>query len=215
VVDVPRDAVEVVRRYHRVERAASGVLALFAAGLVAAAVLWLSLLQAAVAALVVLAVVRVPFFRSHGVANLTTDAAPEAVRADFTGPTPPVLTYQWAVADEVRRTEAGAVYEVSYLFGIRSTSLTVEVREAPAGEGGATGDADLELVVTTAGRPWATYAVSVDERDGETAVYVEFASDRRYGLRRLPQWLVAQRYRDGVLAAQGYTVVERDVGLSL
>ena len=126
-----------------------------------------------------------------------------------------MLTYQWAVADEVRRTEVGAVYEISYLFGLRSIDLAVEARQEPSGMGESAGDADLELVLTTAGRPWATYAVSVDERDEETAVDVEFASDRRFGLRRLPQWLVARRYREEVLAAQGYDVVERDVGLSV
>ena len=215
VVDVPRDAAEVVRRYRRVERAASGALALFATGLVAVAVLWLPLLQAAVASIAVLATLRVPVFRSHGSARLATDADPEAVHDDFAGPTPPVLATQWSVADGVWRTAEGAVYEVSYLFGLRSIDLAVGAREVPAGEGEATGDADLELVVTTADRPWATYAVSVDERDGKTVVDVEVASDRRYGLRRLPQWLVAQRYRDEVLAAQGYEVVEREVGLSV
>ena len=214
-VDVPQGAAEVVARYHRLERVGSGALALVAAAAVAASILWLPLLQAAVASLVVLAVVRVPVFRSHGAARLTTSAAPEAVRADFTGPTPPVLTYQWALADGVRRTDAGATYEVSYLFGLRSIDLGVEVREEPAGGGESISDADLELVVTASGSPWATYAVSVGEQDGRTVVDVEFASDRRFGLRRLPQWLIARRYRDDVLAARGYDVVERDIGLSL
>jgi hypothetical protein len=42
--------------------------------------------------------------------------------------------------------------------------------------------------------PWATYAVSIHERDTETVVDVEWSSDRRFALRRLPQWLVAKRY---------------------
>jgi hypothetical protein len=54
----------------------------------------------------------------------------------------------------------------------------------------------LEIVVTAGGRPWATYVVSIDERGGETVVDVALASDRRFGLRRLPQWLLARRYRD-------------------
>ena len=214
-VDVPQEAVEVVSRYHRLERIASGALALSAAGLVVAAVLWLPLVQALAAAIAVLATLRVPVFRSHGSARLGTDADPEAVHDDFAGPTPPVLATQWSVADEVRQTAEGAVYEVSYLFGLRSTSLTVDVRAPSSADANLDVADDFELVVTASGRPWATYAVSVDERDGRTAIEVAFASDRRYGLRRLPQWLLAQRYRDDVLAAQGYTVVERDVGLSL
>lgn len=210
-VDVPPEASTVARRYHRVERLVSGAVALLVAAVAVAALLRLPLLPALAVWVVVLAVVRVPVFRSSGAARMVTDADPERVRADFEGTTPPVLAFQWGIADDVRRTGDGGAYEVSYLLGLRSTSVATEVRSWPAddGRGG-----ELELVVTAGGNPWATYVVSITERDGRTVVDVEVTSDRRFGLRRLPQWLIAERYREAALEAQGYTVVERDVGLS-
>lgn len=232
-VDVPRAATAVARRYIRVERPVSGALALVVALVFVAAYLVLPLLQALVAWVVLLAAVRAPAFRSHGTARLATDADPEAVHAEFAGPTPPVLALQWGIADRVRRTDEGAVYEISYLFGLRSTTVETAVRQRPssdeeAGEGvggnaagasdGSAGDAasgDLELAVTAGGTPWATYVASVSERADRTVVDVEMNSDRRFGLRRLPQWLVAERYRQEALEAQGYEVLNRDAGLSL
>lgn len=203
---VPGGAAAVARRYRRLERPVSGGVALLVGVVVAAAFLSLSFVNATVVAAVVLVVARVPVFRSDGRAELTTDADSETVRADFVGAMPPPLALQWGVADEVRATEDGAVYDLSYLFGLRSVTVAVETE--------ANGE-DVELAVTAAGRPWATYTASIADRDGETAVTVEWSSDRRFGLRRLPQWAVARRYRETVLTAQGYTVVERRANLGV
>lgn len=208
-IDIPPEAAAVATQYRRVERPISGAVAVLVALIVVAAVLWLPFLQAVVVAVVALAAVRVPVFRSNGSARLATDEDPDTVRADFEGPTPPPLALQWGIADAVRRTDGGAAYEVSYLFGLRSTHLVVETN-AVGSDG-----RRLELVVTANGRPWGTYTVSITAADGGTTVDVDLRSDRRFGLRRLPQWLAAERYRVAALAAQGYTVVERDVGLSV
>ena len=74
---------------------------------------------------------------------------------------------------------------------------------------------DFELTVTANGKAWGTYLVSIDERERKTAIDVEYESARKFGLRRLPQWLVAERYRDEALAVQGYTITERDFNLSV
>jgi len=208
-VDVPPDAAAVAGRYRRLERPVSGAVALFVGIVAVGALLSLPLLQGLAVAVMVLAAVRVPVFRSSGTARLVTDAAPTAVRSDFGGPTPLPLALQWGVAEAVRRTDGGAVYDVSYLFGLRSTTMAVEA--LPLDDA----SEDLELVLTAGGRPWATYAVSVEGADSGTVVDVELRSDRRFGLRRLPQWLVAERYREAALAAQGYEVATRNVGLSL
>lgn len=208
-VEVPPDAAAVAAQYRRLERPVSGAVAVLVALIVVAAVLWLPFLQAVVVAVVTLAAVRVPVLRSNGSARLATDEDPGTVRADFEGPTPPLLALQWGIADAVRRTDGGAAYEIASLFGLRSTHLAVETN-APQADG-----RSLELVVTANGRPWGTYTVSIGGADGGTAVKTELRSNRRFGLRRLPQWLVAERYRVAALAAQGYTVVERDVGLSV
>lgn len=212
-VDVPPEASTVARRYRRVERLVSGAVALLVAAVAVAAFLRLPVLQALAVWVVVLAVVRVPAFRSTGAARLVTDADPEEVRADLEGATPPVLAFQWGIADDVRRTGDGGAYEISYLFGLRSTSVATEVRSRPSDDGGPVGE--LDLVVTAGGKPWGTYSVAIDRRDGRTVIDVEVASDRRFGLRRLPQLLVAERYREEALGVQGYAVVERDVSLSL
>jgi hypothetical protein len=203
-VSVPPAAASVAERYRRIERPTSGGVALLAGVAVAAAFVRLSIVPAVAVAVVVLAVARVPLLRSDGHARLRTDAALDAVRADFEGLCPPPLALQWGVADAVRPTENGATYEVSYLFGLRSVDIDVDVRPA---------DDDVELVVTADGRPWATYSAAFEERDRGTVVTVESASDRRFGLRRLPQFFVAERYVEAALSAQGYTVVERDVSL--
>lgn len=143
---------------------------------------------------------------------MVTDADPGTVRADFAGATPPVLAFQWGIADDVRRSGDGGVDEISYLLGLRSTRVATEVRSRPSDDVEPVDQ--FELLVTTGGEPWGTYAVSVDGRDGRTVVDIEVSSDRRFGLRRLPQWLIAERYREEALGVQGYTVVERDVNLS-
>jgi hypothetical protein len=90
---------------------------------------------------------------------------------------------------------------VSYLFGLRSTTVVATPR--------ADGDV-VTLDVTADEQPWATYEVSV-WRDGDrTEAVVEWHSERRFGLRRLPQSLVARRYRAAALAAQGYETVRHE-----
>lgn len=201
-VEVPPEAAAVAERYLRLERPVSATVVLGAAAASAAAVLSLALVPALAAVVALLAALRVPVFRKRGRATLQTDADPTVVRADLESATPPPLAIQWGVADAVRRTDDGARYEVSYLFGLRSQTLAVERTHPP--------DADLTLIVTADGNPWATYTATVSDRNGETEVSLAWESDRRFGLRRLPQALVARRYRDAALAAQGYEVDARE-----
>ncbi|WP_424009015.1 hypothetical protein [Haloferax denitrificans] len=127
----------------------------------------------------------------------------------FESATPPMLAFQWGVADDVRSTTEGAVYELSYLFGLRSVTVELETRLD-------TKDADYQLVVTAGAHSWGTYDVTITASDSdETVVDVEWVSNRRFGLNRLPQWLIAERYRSDAFAAQGYTVVDRSPSLSL
>lgn len=199
----------VVARYRRIERAVSWgaaiLIGLLAAGLLFSLPLWQGLLAAAV----VVVAFRVPLFTTAGAARLRTEASPAAVRDTFAGPQPPVLALQWAVADEVTATETGANYEISYLFGLRSITMSTTVTASSATS------ADFNLQVTAGDKPWGTYAVTLTEQDGATLAAIEVQSDRRFGLRALPAWLVSQRYYDAALSAQGYTVVTRERSLSL
>ncbi|MCU4800735.1 hypothetical protein OB920_10165 [Halobacteria archaeon HArc-gm2] len=213
VVDVPAEAASVAARFQRIERPISFAWALLVAAVAVAAVFTLPLLWGVLVAAAMILAVRVPLFRAGGTSQLVTAADPGSVRVDFESACPPPLALQWGVADAVRSTEDGAAYEFSYLFGARSMTMETAVR-SPSGDGEADAE-DFELVVTASGEPWATYAISVGERDGETTVEVAVESDRRFGLRNLAQWFVASRYRNAVLEAQGYTVAERDYSLSL
>ena len=206
------EAVDVARRYRRLERPLSYAVALLVGLVVGAAFLLFSLIEAVLVGLAAGALVRVPVFRPSGAARLVTDADPDAVRVDFESGTPPPLAFQWGIADDVRSTDDGVTYEFSYLFGLCSTEMTVETRWNTPDAGA---DGDVELVVTAGGRPWATYTVSIQRRGDDTAVDIEWASDRRFGLRRLPQQLVADRYRADALVVQGYRVADRETSLSL
>lgn len=203
----------VVRRYHRLERLASWTAAALLAGVVVASVLALPLLPGLLAAVAVVALARFPIVERRTTARLVSEADPATVEADFEGTTPPVLAFLWGIADDVRDTDEGAVYETSYLFGLRSVTMETAVRSrAPSRTDSV---ASLEVVVTADGRPWGTYEITVSERDSKTIVDVDSTSGRRFGLLRIPQGLVAERYYSDALGAQGYAVSERDRSLSV
>lgn len=202
----PRDARAVAERYRRYERPLSALVAAVVMLAFLAAFLTTSLVPAVAVAAVLLVVVRAPLLEIDGTVRLETDASPEAVVDAFTGPTPPVLAFQWGIADDVSVDGDAVTYEVAYLFGLRSVEMTVHARTDAAADDGRT----VTLDVTANGEPWSTYAVDVAREDGRTAVTYGYEADRRFGLRRLPQRLVARRYRDAALEAQGYEVVDRD-----
>lgn len=163
-VQRPRDPPPVVERYHRFERAASWGLTLFAALVAVLAYLSLPFVPGVAAVALVAVVLRAPVLSPSGSMRLLSQADPEAVRAEFAGPTPPVLALQWGVADAVHPTQDGAVYEVSYLFGLRTSDVQVESNTADDGR--------VELTVSVGDRRTTTYAVDVVGHRGGTAVDV-------------------------------------------
>uniref|UniRef100_UPI00240536E0 hypothetical protein n=1 Tax=Haloarcula laminariae TaxID=2961577 RepID=UPI00240536E0 len=151
-------------------------------------------------------VARAPILQSTGTVQLRTDDDPETVLDALTGPTPPVLALQWGVADEVTREDGVPIYPTSYLFGLRSVKPTVYTQAETPSHGGH----QVEIKIMVNDNPWAVYTATIRDADDQTIVDVEYTSTRRFGLRRVPQQLLAKRYRDAALMAQGYTVVERD-----
>jgi hypothetical protein len=164
-----------------------------------------SLLPAVVVGAVLGVVVRAPVFRPHGTVRVRSDDDPETVRAAFAGATPPMLAFQWGIADTVTTENGTATYTVSYLFGLRSADMAVHPHATTVD-----GNAHVELTVKTNDQEWSTYTATIRGDGDRTVVDIEYTSDRRFGLRRLPQRLVARRYRDAALEAQGYYVIERD-----
>lgn len=211
--DVPSEAAAVARRYQRLERPLVYAVAFLFAAIVVAAILFLPLFIGLLVAVLLVALMRVPIFRIEGTARLVSESDSETVRRKFESATPPVLPFQWGIADEIRTIDDSVTYDFSYLLGLRSASMTVESGSRVVDGGDTNGD--LELRVVENGTLRSTYAVSIHERDMETVVDVEWSSDRRFAFRRFPQWLVAERYRTDALVAQGFTVVEREASLSL
>ncbi|MFC7203107.1 hypothetical protein ACFQJC_06250 [Haloferax namakaokahaiae] len=204
-IDRPTEAQAVAQRYLTRERRVSALVVVVVVSLFLGTYLTTSLLPSLVVAATLLIVARAPLIQSHGTVRLRTDLDSETVVDSFTGTTPPVLAFQWGIADEIEHGDGTVTYRVSYLFGLRSVEVAVrtETETTPDGE-------RIELDITVDGRPWATYTVTVHDDGDETRIDVEYTSNRRFGLRRLPQQFVADRYRDDALTAQGYTVVERD-----
>ncbi|MBB6645688.1 hypothetical protein [Halobellus ruber] len=209
-VDPPQDARVVAQQYLRYERPLTGLVVVVLTLAFLGAYLATSLVPAVAVGAGLLVVVRAPLLSPSGTVRLETDDDPGAVVDAFTGPTPPVLAFQWGIADDISVGEEGVTYRISYLFGLRSVEMTVQARTGAADDG-----RTVELEVAANGQPWSTYTVDVFPRDGGTAVEYEYTADRRFGLRRLPQRFVVRRYRDEALAAQGYTVVSRDGNLGM
>jgi hypothetical protein len=218
--DARRSAVRsVAKRYHRAERAVSRLVALSVSGTFLLAFALADLLTALAVAAVLVVAMRAPVLRRRGTTRLRTDATPRAVVDEFASPTPPPLAFQWGVADEVRPTadRTGGVYEHSSLFGLRSHSLAVETAVETTSDDDRDDGAPVARVHvegTLDGREWGAYSVVVREAGGETVVDVELLPRRRFGLRGLPQALVADAYYADALAAQGYAVVDRDVSFA-
>ena len=144
----PRGARAVAERYRRYERPLSALVAVVVMLAFLATFLATSLVPAVAVAAAFLVVVRAPLFETRGTVRLETDASPEAVVDAFTGPTPPVLVFQWGIADAVSADGDAVTYEVSYLFGLRSVEVTVHARTAAAD-----GERTVDLDVTANGEP--------------------------------------------------------------
>ena len=195
----------VVRRYRRLERPLSWLVAV-SVGVVCVGVYARTSLGPAVAAGVLTVIaLRVPVWQSSGTVTLHTTCAPGRVVESFTGPHPPVLAFQWGLADAVETDDDTVYYEVSYLFGLRTVEVAVRAETITL----PSGDRRVELTVTESGHPWGTYAATIGREAGHTAVTIEYTADKRFGLRRIPQQLLAARYRDEALNVQGYDVVDR------
>lgn len=195
----------VTRRYVRVERLASTAFALAAVAVGIWLFLSLPFLWGIAAALGVAALVRVPIYRTTARSHLRTDDDPATVRVAFEGPRPPPLALQWGLADDIKQDDGGVLYRIRYLMGLRSVDFRVV---SELGVSSPDGPAQVDLTVTTNGRDWGSYTVRIEAVDSGTEVTVRAESDRRFGLRRLPQFLVAQRYLEQVMAAQGYELCE-------
>ncbi|MUW14494.1 hypothetical protein GJ633_07270 [Halorubrum sp. CBA1125] len=238
-VNARSDVRRIVRRYHRLERATSWTVALSAGGAFLVTYGALSLWPALGVAGALVVATRLPAFRRRGTTRLRTEAAPETVRAAFAGPEPPILAFQWGIADEVVPTDDGtaATYEFSYLFGLRNVSIDLDVDVTDAsGTNGPNGldDSDesdssdvpgdvvaiVDIEGTANDRSWGAYTATIRDVGGaesaaETVVDVELHPTRRFDLGRLPQGLIADRYYEDALAAQGYEVVDRSVSLTV
>jgi hypothetical protein len=196
---------DLVVRYRRTERLIrAGVIAALTAVTVALAVLT-NLLVAGGAFLAILVALRAPLVNPGGTTVAVTDADPEAVRDVVAGPYPPMLALVWGRGEEVTATPTGGRCEWSLFGGLRSATVTWDAEPVDGGR---------RVTYRVDGTPVATYDVTVTHESGETVVEIDAGYARRVGLRVLPSFLAASRYRDAVWAAQGYELRERDWSLA-
>lgn len=232
---VPADVRTAARRYWRRTLALRVLVGLGYFVVSVAVLLTLPYLPALTIIVVLLGTLAAPVFKTGGTIELTTDRSPAAIRDDFTDTTPPMVGFQAALADEIRSTATGAEYDLSTAFGLRSAMMTVEpellagdsdIGNGDAADGDVANDdadtdtatdsnADLEIVVTVGDKPWGRYTITTDERDGETALRITMIPDRRFGVRRLPDFVFGRRYRRKLFEGQGYTLVDDDTSLSV
>lgn len=210
-IERPQDGLRVAKRYLRRERLLSGLVIVVVVSLFLLSYVVTSLFPAVVVAVILIVIARAPILQSNGTVRLLTDTEFEAVVETFTGPTPPVLTLQWGVADAVIMEDRTPKYPTSYFLGLRSAEPSVHTRTVTTPNE----DQQVELEILVNEKPWATYTARISDDDGQTTIEVEYTSERRFGLRRVPQQVLARRYRDAALSAQGYTVVERDAHFGL
>ena len=210
-IERPEDGLRVAKQYLRRERLLSGLVIVVVVSLFLLTYVTTSLLPAILVAAVLVVIARAPILQSKGTVRLQTNTELEAVVDAFTGPTPPVLGLQWGVADGVTIEDGTPKYPTSYLLGLRSAEPSVHTRTVTTPNG----DQQVELEILVNDKPWATYTARISDTDEHTTIDVEYSSDRRFGLRRVPQQLLAKRYRDAAITAQGYTIVERDAHLGL
>ncbi len=201
----PEELLAVIDQYRSRQRLVTGLLV----GLVfipfLAVYAWQGLLPAAVVAIGMIVLLRAPILRPRGTARIRTADDPETVADVFTGPRPPLLAFQWGLADVIT-TDKGTTYTFTDLFGRRQTEMTVNAQRTSLKEG----QIRIDLSVTADGAPWGTYTVTIGADGEQTTVTIEYTADRRFGLRRLPQQVLMRRYQPDALAAQGYTILERD-----
>ena len=204
-VDPPEAATTVAEQYLRRERPTSALVSVVVVAVFLGTFYATSLLPAIAVGVGLLVLVRAPIIRLEGTARLRSEESVNAVAAAFSGPTPPVLPFQWGIADEVTTDGTTATYHISYLLGMRTVEMTVRTDTTIRDDG--VREVRVEVAVNDA--PWSTYTATIDRHDDWTMIEYTYESNRRIGLRRLPQRRIAKRYRDSALRAQGYTVLNR------
>ena len=210
--DLPTAVHSAASRYWRRTLALRGVLGVGYSVITVVLVFTLPYILSLPTLVVLIGTLVAPVHKTGGVIELTTDRDADAVRDDFTTGIPPILGFQAALADDIRPAETGAEYDLSSVLGLRSKTMRVEAaRVADTGDS----DAPIELTVTVGGDPWGRYQVTIAERDDETAVTITINPDRRFGVRRLPDFIFGRRYRRHLFEPQGYTLVTDDTSVSL
>ena len=195
---------DLVGRYRRTERLIRAGIIVGLTAVTVALALGADLLVAGVGFLAALVALRAPLLNPEGTTVAVTASDPDAVRDAVAGPYPPMLALVWGRSDEVAATTTGGRCEWSLLGGLRSATVTWEAEPTDGGQ---------LVTYHVDGTPVATYDVVVTRENGETVVEIDAGYARRVGLRVLPSFLAATRYRDAVWAAQGYELRERDWSL--
>lgn len=91
-----------IERYLLVERSLRVVLILLISAVTFATYVASSLAPAVAVAAGMVLIARAPILQPRGTVRLETDADVETVAASFSGDMPPILAFQWGLADDIR-----------------------------------------------------------------------------------------------------------------
>lgn len=194
--------VTIAEHYRRLERILRLGVVLFAIIVCIALVLRFPRWIAVPLVILVLGSLAVPLFDIAGTIQLKSMEDPDVVLTDFASQLPPVLGFQWALADSIQETADGVSYEFTHLFGILTTSLRTNIAVDQA-------NGIVELTCFENDSPWGSYLVFVNPTEDGTEVTLKVTADRRYELVRLTQLVAAAYYQDTMFETQGYEVCNR------
>lgn len=149
--------------------------------------------------------IRLPIIKPRGTVQLETDLNADTVAASFSGDMPPMLAFQWGLADEIYSEGTVTKYKISYLFGTQTVEMAINTRAIVTPEQAY----QVEIDVSGEEKPWAQYQVVTRQGAERRVIEYKYEAARRFSVLRLFQRIIANRYRDDVLAVQGYTLRNR------
>lgn len=197
-IDRPQAPLTVAEQYLRRERLLSTLLVVVVVAVFLGTYPATSLVPAILVGAILVVITRAPLVQPHGTVRLRTDDDLDNVVSSFTSPTPPILAFQWGIADEITSSNGAVTYHISYLLGLRSVEITIHTQTTTTPDG----EHHVEIEVTANDQSWATYTALISHQNNQTIIKYEYTANRRFGLRRIPQRTMAAQYRDKVLAVR-------------
>lgn len=155
---------------------------------------------------------RSPIYHRDVHIELETDKDVESVFDEFSGPLSPALTFTWAIAQSIDCEGESVEYEIPGQLGISSGSIKASSTDSLCED---EKSQNLRIDLTSDGHPIWENNIQIKSGETKTNIQIDSVSKRRFGLIRLPQFLLTDRYFDQAMEAQGYDVIGRTTRLKI